>query len=166
LFGGDYYRGADVGFLLSRGSRMDVMRILLVFLTLSAPLGCAGDPSRGDLERLQGKWKIVSYIENGKETRAEDVWEFAGDKLLYLPDSSVYSIVKLDAAQKPKRIEFDTITQKPAKVEKGFIGIYEFDADTVKFCIAKPGKESPNTFDSRAGSGLIITILRRVKDNE
>jgi hypothetical protein len=46
---------------------------------------------------------------------------------------------------------------------KTFRGIYEFEGDTRKVCLAPAGKERPKEFSSTAGSGHVLAVLKRVK---
>ena len=85
-------------------------------------VGNAGGPNQDDLERLQGKWRIITYIEDGKPKDWNHVWTIAGNKVIYVPDASVYSIIKLEASKKPKTIDFDTVIKNPAKTNEGLRG--------------------------------------------
>jgi hypothetical protein len=49
---------------------------------------------------------------------------------------------------------------------KGVKGIYEIDGDTLRICVAKKGKERPKTFESKEGSGHVLTVMKRVKDGK
>jgi uncharacterized protein (TIGR03067 family) len=135
---------------------------VLPFLLLAASLCGAGDPSMDDLDHLQGKWKVVSQTVDGKPGKIGSIWTITGNKITYA-NSAVHSLIKLDAAKKPKQFEFDTATKNPDKAEKALQGIYEFDDDTVKFCVALPGKDRPKTFDSTEKSGQVTTVIRRLK---
>jgi uncharacterized protein (TIGR03067 family) len=55
-----------------------------------------------------------------------------------------------------------TETEGDAK-GKTFRGIYEFGGDTRKVCLAPEGKDRPKEFSSKAGSGHILAVLKRVK---
>jgi uncharacterized protein (TIGR03067 family) len=140
--------------------------LFLGVVLLNSSLGGESDLNKNDLKRLQGKWQLVTYVQDGKPGETGNVWQVSGNKISYLPDSSIYSFLKLDATKRPKRLDFDLIIKEPYKIEKGFSGIYEFDGDTVKFCVARPGKERPQTFESTPGSGHIFAVLKQVKSKE
>ncbi len=42
-------------------------------------------------------------------------------------------------------------------------GIYEVNGDTYRYCIAPAGKDKPNEFSSKEGSGHILMVLKREK---
>jgi uncharacterized protein (TIGR03067 family) len=44
---------------------------------------------------------------------------------------------------------------------KAQLGIYEFEGDLVKFCVAAPGAPRPTQFHSPNGAGLTYTTWRR-----
>jgi hypothetical protein len=42
-------------------------------------------------------------------------------------------------------------------------GIYELNGDTLKSCVASPGKERPTEFSAKAGSGHTLRVFKCVK---
>lgn len=50
----------------------------------------------------------------------------------------------------------------PGKRARTFIGVYQLDGDTLKWCVDNRGKERPNEF--RTGGGKYLIILKRQAD--
>ena len=69
---------------------------------------------------------------------------------------------KIDPAANPKAME-TTASTGPYK-DKPLLGIYELDGDSLKICYAAPGKDRPTEFNSKAGSGWILTVHKRLKE--
>jgi len=44
-----------------------------------------------------------------------------------------------------------------------YLGIYELDGDTLKWCSANPRKERPTQFETKGGAGQFLMILKRKK---
>lgn len=44
---------------------------------------------------------------------------------------------------------------------KTFLGIYEIQGDTLRWCVANPGRPRPEEFASRPGGGQFLMILKR-----
>ena len=131
----------------------------------------AGDATKEDLERLQGKWKFVERIIDGKKQtgkQLESTWTFDGNRVIYHVDADLLAIVTLNAKTNPKTFDFDHESKDPKRVQKGRKGIYEIDGDILKICVVAEGKtkERPTAFESKEGSGYALTILKRVKDDK
>jgi uncharacterized protein (TIGR03067 family) len=126
-----------------------------------------GDANKDDLKQLQGKWEFVERIIDGKKGDLKGTWIITGNEISYGPNRIVKAVFKLDTATKPKSIEYDDVSKDPNVVTpKGVKGIYEIDGDTLRICVAKKGKERPQAFESKEGSGHVLTILKRVKGGE
>jgi uncharacterized protein (TIGR03067 family) len=163
--GGASWRAA---FLFSEVSMKRAAVLLVGLLFLGASVQGAGDATKDDLKRLEGKWKFVERVIDGKKGDLKGTWTITGNKLSYASDSDVWAVLHLDATTKPKTFDFDHDSKDPKKAEKGIKGIYAIDGDTLKVCVAIPGKakDRPKSFESKEGSGLALTVLKRVKDKE
>lgn len=75
--------------------------------------------------------------------------------------TAVTRLSKLDASQKPKQIDL-THTSGEYK-GKVLLGIYEFDGDTYRACVAPPGKDRPTEFSTKEGDGLLLSINKKLK---
>ncbi len=139
------------------------------FLILAAGLLLAA-PS--DLDRLQGAWRTVSLINDGKVLVGENVPPSPGPatKLVYegnrwlirVGEKTVASgIFKVDATRRPK--EIDILDESGMRNDKSKLGIYELDGDTYKYCLAPAGKPRPEEFASPEGSGYSLGVSEREK---
>jgi uncharacterized protein (TIGR03067 family) len=131
-----------------------------------------GDPSKGDLDKLRGKWLTVSLVNDGKTLLDEKAppKEGPATKLVYdgnmwtikVGDKAVASgVFKIDATKKPK--EIDILDESGVKNDKTKLGIYELDGDTYKYCLAPAGKDRPTEFASKNGSGHSLGVSKREK---
>jgi RNA polymerase sigma factor (sigma-70 family) len=122
-----------------------------------------------DTDRFQGSWTLVSEEQDGKPQPAPEqkkIYTFAGDKLRLtieggdLPEPITdKSGFRLSPTKKPKEID------GLADAKTGMKGIYLLDGDTLKICIALPGKDRPTEFLSRQGNCL-MTLQRVAKPKE
>ncbi|MCI0705712.1 MAG: sigma-70 family RNA polymerase sigma factor [Planctomycetia bacterium] len=123
----------------------------------------ADDPkedAKTDEEKLQGKWKVVSVQDGGREVEIEDATvTFVKDKMI-LKDGNrkLEGPFKLDSTKKPKWID-------ATMSERKTLGIYELDGDNLKICINEdPNGERPTKFVSEGGTpNDVLMILKREK---
>jgi uncharacterized protein (TIGR03067 family) len=54
------------------------------------------------------------------------------------------------------------LTTEGEKKDHVSMGIYEFQEDTQRVCYAPPTADRPTEFGSKAGSGHILAVLKRV----
>jgi uncharacterized protein (TIGR03067 family) len=146
--------------------------VILATGVLMAADPAKDNPSKKDLEKLQGTWLTVSLVDDGKplvdeKTPAKDR---AGTKLVYegnkwiikVGDKSVASgVFKIDSSKTPK--EIDILDESGEKNEKTKLGIFELNGDTYKYCLAPAGKPRPKEFSSKAGSGHSLGVSTRAK---
>jgi uncharacterized protein (TIGR03067 family) len=145
------------------------MRAMTVALAvcLLAGDGDAEDAVKKEKQRLEGEWSMVSGEIDGQPLPAEYV---KGAKRVAREDETTVMIggrlflkarYTIDPSKKPKTIDY-AMTGGPTK-GKTQLGIYELDADTVKFCFAAPGKDRPGEFTTKAGSGRTLSVWKRNK---
>lgn len=127
--------------------------------------------SVSDQDKLQGTWRIVEVIVDGKPARRQNPTEEAnmvvqGDKMsiVALPEGKKVKEFrfKIDPAKMPKAIDLSVPTDQ-AKGKNGH-GIYELEGDRWKLCIpqdANEAKDRPRSFKSEAGSRLVLMTLKR-----
>src|SRR5690242_399118 len=109
------------------------MKARLLMIPAVALLLAANNPqdptSRSDLDGLQGTWKLVSAMRDGKALSDETVKKttivFKGDTFRF-PGSADYATsragtIKIDATKKPK--EMDAVSTK----NELMLGIYELE---------------------------------------
>jgi uncharacterized protein (TIGR03067 family) len=130
----------------------------LGFVFLGTGVHGAGDAAKQDLKRLQGKWKVVERILDGKKREPSGAWTISGHEISYGPQTVARGVFKLDATTKPRRFDLDLagLSNK---------GIYQIEGDTLRIC--QGGKEQrPKAFESKPGSKYALTVLKRVKDEK
>jgi len=135
---------------------------LLGFLAVRP--AAADDAVKAELDKLQGTWQLVSAETDGKAAPAEQLKKvrvvIKGSKhSVYFGDSAVAKEIpfSIDPSRKPK----ETTDMLPDG--KQIKGIYELNGDTLKSCVASPGKERPTAFSAKAGSGHTLRVFKRVK---
>ncbi len=137
------------------------MLVAFVVGLLVAAAGADDKSAKGDQEKLQGTWALVSGEHDGQpipEEVAKTIkLTFTGDKVTLLHnDQKNEGTFKLHSDKKPKGIDLD--------LDSGAVkGIYQLDGDTLKIANAKPGDERPKEFPKKEGSGLTVATLKRQK---
>lgn len=125
------------------------------------------DPaSTKDLKELQGTWKLVSAMQDGKALPDDKVKETTivfKDDTFHFPELAEYATsrsgtIKLDAPKKPKHM--DAISTN----KEVMLGIYELNGDSYKVCFAPPGKPRLSEVASNPGSGYILQVWERNKN--
>ncbi len=124
-----------------------------------------GDAAKKELDRFQGTWQLLSAETNGEKAPEERVKQIravieASKHTVYFGDKKVADGIpfQLDPTTNPKSV---TDTLPDGSTIKG---IYELDGDTLKSCVAAPGKDRPKEFTAKAGSGQTLRTFTRVKD--
>jgi uncharacterized protein (TIGR03067 family) len=116
--------------------------------------------AKGDQDKIQGTWVLVSAERNGKELPAEVVSQirlvFAGDKLTTQhKERKTEAHFKLDPARTPKEIDLDM----DGSIGKG---IYQLEGDKLKIAHGEVGGTRPREF-SKSGTGTTVLVLKRAK---
>jgi uncharacterized protein (TIGR03067 family) len=130
------------------------------------------DPSKSDLDKLQGTWLTVSLVNDGKTLVDEKTppKEGPATKLAYEKDKWLIKVgdktvatglFKIDATKTPK--EIDIMDESGMKNDKTKLGIYQLHGDTYKFCLAPAGKPRPADFVGKEGSGHSLGVSKREK---
>jgi uncharacterized protein (TIGR03067 family) len=123
------------------------------------------DAAKKELEKFQGTWQLVSAETDGVAAPAERVKQIRvvidGSKhTVFFGDQEVAHQIpfELDPTTKPKSVTDSLPDGQTIK------GIYEIDGDTLKSCVAAPGKDRPKEFTAKACSGLTLRVFKRVND--
>jgi len=139
--------------------------LLALLVALPAPGQDAA--SKSDLDRLQGRWKVVWSEESGVKNTEPAVLVFKGDKAILEekgrpPEEATF---KVDATKKPKQLDLLQPPNPAAKADKGLKiqAIYELDGDTLRICYRVPPptakdqtvSERPTQFGSAKGGTLM-----------
>jgi len=115
-----------------------------------------GSDSERDLESLQGTWRSIAMIIDGRRIPPAALEH---RRIIVIDDR--YAVVdgdrtlrrgalKIDATTMPKQI--DTRPADGPNVGKIDQGIYELTAEVLRICWAPPGQPRPANFDSEPGS--------------
>src|SRR5262245_24231200 len=119
---------------------------------------------------MRGEWQLVSMIRNGEELPKSElgkmVRQVAGNEVTVVVEgaegvATLKSTLSIDATKSPKTIDA-TRTNGPTK-GRAALGIYEFDGDELKTCVAPPDKDRPTEFASKPGSEHVLAVWKRVK---
>ena len=138
--------------------------------TLSLILGADGDMGMTpDAARMEGVWRF-DFVEVDGTRKPEP--PFATNKVIMLKDGRfvitqgsqfTHGVMKIDSTKKPKQYD-STITRGTAK-GLTFSCIYELDGDSLKLCGSYRGGDRPGDFVTGPGSGLVMQVLKREKQN-
>jgi uncharacterized protein (TIGR03067 family) len=133
----------------------------LAFGLLVATARAEDKPAKGDKEKIQGTWTIVSGERDGQPIPEEAIKTiklvFAGDKFTLDHDGrKSEGTFKLAPDKKPKEMDVDTEGQTVK-------AIYQLDGDTLKVAHGPPGEARPKEFPKKEGSGLSVVTLKRQK---
>ena len=147
------------------------MRLFIGFLLLSGVVAVAGEPQAGakEKEALQGLWQAVDLEANGQKAPAEAAKvfqiQFKGDQIVFNPAAeNRRHTFAINPAAKPKAMDLTT-GDGPKKGRTLPCAIYKLDGDKLVICIDKEGTHGkrPTEFKTKAGDGLALITLERVK---
>jgi uncharacterized protein (TIGR03067 family) len=121
-----------------------------------------------DRKKYEGTWQAVSLVVDGNEAAAEDAqkitvvndadgqWELRSEDKVVARGTS-----EIDPTKEPKAVDLKvTVGEGAGKTARG---IYDLGVDSRTVCLAGPGQERPAEFSSKAGSGHILVMVKRVK---
>jgi len=125
------------------------------------------DALKGDKEKLQGKWHIVSVAVEDKVIKREGVpqeWKGTFEKDLFVEGDRFGQVgasnakIELDETRNPKQI---TVRADGGKLT--FRGIYSLDGDTLKVCVNGDGSDvrRPEEFVTKKGTPLLLIELKK-----
>lgn len=149
---------------------MNRRRSLAIALTvLAGALGTNAAPGlkekddKTDLKKLEGDWKVESWVQLGQVVPMDASWSFKGDKYtLDMGSNLEEGTIKIDQGKKPATMDLE-ITGGNCK-GKDQPGIYKFDGETLILCFAWPGTaDRPTEFKSTAEGRTILITLKRAK---
>ena len=144
------------------------MKKLLAVWAVAVLAGAAAsedDASKKESERLQGRWRSVSFEADGKKASEDQLKQrtitYTGDRWTVREGEKVIvaGTQKLDPSKTPHEID-SLITEGEGKGIT-MLGIYEFKGDTFKVCFDPQGKERPRDFTPKAGR--FVGVIRREK---
>ena len=119
-----------------------------------------------DFETVQGNWKLVLGIHDGKPLVGADL----GTKLSIQADRFSFGegetassgTFKMEESARPKTV--DIVYDSGPNQGKTSLGIYEVRAgNRIRLCLAAPGAARPTKFESRPGSGYAFEEWEKLK---
>jgi len=136
--------------------------LILAATNWSLAADAKDDAIKAELDKLQGTWQLVSVETDGKAP-AEDLIKkirvvITGSKhTVHVGDQSPAKDIPftIDPSKTPKEA---TDTLPDGSTIKS---IYELDGDTLKSCVAPPGKDRPTEFKGTGGN--TVRVFKRVK---
>ena len=124
-----------------------------------------------ELQKFQGTWVMASAEMDGKKVHDAHVKKsritFAGDKVeLMTPHQHkvtiLATVVKLDPMKNPREMHW--VRTSGPNAGKTVIAIYAFEGpDQYKICFDPAGAATPETFNTKTGSGHIWHTWKRAK---
>lgn len=143
------------------------MREILAVLSIVAALGFA---TADDVtsKSIAGKWEVVSVTRDGAE-------DGALKGAVRTHEAGYYKITPAAGSKAPAVSGALAVNEKTTPTEiamraddgryKGetLLGIAKLDGDTLTIAFAEPGKERPKSFESKAGSGIVVAVHKRIK---
>jgi uncharacterized protein (TIGR03067 family) len=140
-------------------------RLKVKTLAASAAAGTASHTGAAPANEFDGEWRMVSGVMNGaamEESAMQWVKRInRGNVSTVLAGSQTMLKVEFatDASQSPHAIDYVNLTG-PNKGKRQF-GIYAFEGDLLKVCMAPPGRARPGAFDSAEGDGRTYTVWKK-----
>jgi uncharacterized protein (TIGR03067 family) len=118
---------------------------------------------KGEAKKFEGTWEVVKATGNGMPIEQKSTLVLEGNKYTRTrpngdTDTGTFSV---DPSKKPKTI--DVMPGDGKAKDKTWLGIYELDGDSLKICLAEPGKDRPDDFTSKEGSGRMSAEYKRKK---
>jgi uncharacterized protein (TIGR03067 family) len=114
----------------------------------------------GDLEKLQGTWRVASLEIDGAAMPAGGSITVAGDRFTTAAMGAEYSgTVEIDPGKRPKR--FDLVFTSGPHAGNRSLGIYQLDGDQWRICLGFAGSPRPTSFATSPGSGHALETLVR-----
>ena len=146
--------------------RVTTLALGTTFLVLLASGAGRGEGKKKS--KLQGTWRAVSGIQNGKEdkTPEEHTLTFEGKTFIMKKGDKVEAkgTFDVDPKKKPHTIDMTMTEGRKKFKDKIAKGIYEINEDTLRWCSSAPGIESrPTEFAAPEGSKLLFVTLKREK---
>jgi RNA polymerase sigma factor (sigma-70 family) len=135
-------------------------------LVPKALLAAAHDKAKAEaeLKKLQGTWVIVSGEKAGvkREGNGEELIKFDGETFSIMHNDHVEEAgaIKLDPSRNP--MEIDLEFREGNNQGKTALGIYAWDGENLKLCMAAPGRETrPKDFTTNPEERALIIFKRK-----
>lgn len=126
----------------------------------------------GELQRLQGNWRVVEMVENGHTIPEDQMRTFLpGGGLLEIVDGTMLfkspvdghkstKSFRIDASSYPKKIAIFDLERMTGQ------GIYQHDGGRLVICVSHPPAGVPVDFSAPAGSSRTMMVLVPYNESE
>ncbi len=136
------------------------MLALIVLVVFTSNL-VADEKTNKVLKDLQGDWKFEKLVTAGEEKPAKNI-----DNVFFTIKENTMTIKVSDSAGETWTFEIN-VEKKPTWIDvetkrQKFVGVYELNGDTLKFCWVEFGNR-PTEFESTKKNAAELIILKRVK---
>jgi uncharacterized protein (TIGR03067 family) len=157
--------------------KLQVLGVLAVYFSLLSISRATDDEAlKVGLKALEGKWEVTACQKDGEELdivlklgiklEFQDTnLEVTGSDPNFTPQKR---FIKLDVSTNPKLMD---VAEKAEELKDGtklLEGLYSIDGETLKWCFQMDGDQPakgkrPGTLESKAGSGVLLLTLKKVK---
>ena len=155
--------------LLFQGKRMKHTTRLASFFAvlLCVSVARAAEPAKDDAKSIQGTWKFVSWLAEGREETIPDSMRVIinAETLLIgrgesTPQDTTGFKYTIDPAKDPKQMDWLVQLDPDHTIRQ--LAIYSLDRDTLKINCAAADKPRPTNFENNKGRFETVWILKRV----
>lgn len=114
---------------------------------------------------IEGEWQLVSGVMDGKPMDAslvqwvKRVTQGNVTSVVAGPQVMMKAEFSLDPSKSPKAIDYVNIAG--SNKGKSQQGIYGFEGDVLRICVAAPGAKRPQSFESLPKDGRALTVWKR-----
>jgi RNA polymerase sigma factor (sigma-70 family) len=124
------------------------------------------DPTKEELQKLQGTWNMVEAERHGKKVAAKDL---PTEEISYKSEALVIAGEKIERQLNGKpgpRVDFTfNATKKPKEITISWLietrAIYKLDGDTLTMCFNLSADDRPDEFRTQADSDRWLFVYRR-----
>jgi uncharacterized protein (TIGR03067 family) len=140
-----------------------IIAAIVCFVVASSSASSADDELKGDLAKLQGKWKGMF----GPQKSVTTLVEIKGSRIVISSTNgtgqarSITGEIRINESKSPKEMDFLKRRNTQGREIPDGKGIYQVDDDTLKLCVTRPGDIRPREF--KEAEGQILTEYSRVK---
>ena len=120
----------------------------------------------GDLDKLQGAWKIVTLEIDGQAMGGGGARiEVSGTRFTTHSMGAAYSgTLSINPKSRPK--SFDLKFVEGPEAGNTSLGIYELKGDAWRICLTTRGSRRPREFAAPAGTGIALETLERARPED
>jgi uncharacterized protein (TIGR03067 family) len=142
-----------------------IISMVAILLCLSA--GKNTEPPKDDAKTIQGTWKIVSWLAEGREETVPDSMRvIINAETLVIgrgettPQDTTGFKYTIDSAKNPKQMDWLVQLDPDHTIRQ--LAIYSLDGDTLKINCAAADKARPTNFENNKGRFEAVWILKRI----